>query len=42
MPSWWSNAHREASLFLLGCMAVGCVGGLVVTGTRIWWEAWHG
>ena len=34
-----SYAHVEAAVFLAGCCAVGCIGGLIVTGLMIWREA---
>lgn len=37
-----SYQQREASLFLAACAAVGCIGGFVIGGVRMWREARHG
>lgn len=34
--------YVEAGVFLGACCLVGCVGGLIVTGLRVIWEARHG
>jgi hypothetical protein len=37
-----TNAHIVAAQFLGLCCAAGFIAGLLVTGTRIMWETWHG